>query len=122
MTAMELSRSASPGRAAKNPQELVAFLREKRSSSRGRAADQSLNDVSQVVAKEVRNLFEANQVDIVSAFRTFDEDGNNTVDRQEFRRGMHGMHLGVSDAQIDQLLEMVDKDGDGQVGRAQRCS
>ena len=118
MTAADLSRAASPGRSAKNPQELVAFLRAKRSASKSTRDDEALDvlgEHTKVVAAEVRALFENNNVDVVSAFRGFDEDGNGKVDKTEFRRGLHGLHIGLTDPQIDSLLSMVDKNGDGEI-------
>ena len=48
-------------------------------------------------------------------FNLFDEDGNGKVDKTEFRRGLHGLHIGLTDPQIDSLLSMVDKNGDGEI-------
>ena len=31
------------------------------------------------------------------------------------RRGLHGLHIGISDAQIDQLLDLVDRNHDGEI-------
>jgi hypothetical protein len=161
LKADDLGRVESPGRSAKNPQELVAFLRTQRAASAERrrqslgagsfsaggvgggdrgpgappvhsrlsarapsaAASRSVSPqgvapaaaATRGVAQDVHRLFEANNVDIVDAFEAFDDNNDGCVDPGEFRRGLHGLHIGISDAQIDQLLDLVDRNHDGEI-------
>lgn len=49
---------------------------------------------------------------IASAFRSFDSDGDGTLSREEFRRGISSLQLGFGVHEIDRLLELADENGD----------
>ena len=53
--------------------------------------------------------------DILGAFRSFDLDKNNYVGAAEIRRVLVSIGELVTDEEIDEMIRMVDKDGDGQV-------
>ena len=48
-----------------------------------------------------------------SAFSYFDKDGNGTISPEELRQCLQSDDFTLSDDQVDQLLEGVDKNKDG---------
>lgn len=52
---------------------------------------------------------------ILDAFRTFDLDKNNYVGAAELRHILTNIGETVRDEEVDEMIKMVDKDGDGQV-------
>ena len=52
---------------------------------------------------------------IREAFRVFDRDGNGFITADEFRYFMTHMGEQFSDEEVDEIINEVDIDGDGQV-------
>lgn len=52
---------------------------------------------------------------IREAFRVFDRDGNGYITADEFRYFMTHMGEQFSEDEVDEIIEEVDIDGDGQV-------
>lgn len=52
---------------------------------------------------------------IREAFRVFDRDGNGYITAEEFRYFMTHMGEQFSDEEVDEIINEVDIDGDGQV-------
>lgn len=52
---------------------------------------------------------------LLELFRSFDTDGNGTIDREEFYNGMSRLNLGLTDAEVTRLLQEVDSNGDGEI-------
>lgn len=48
---------------------------------------------------------------IAAAFQSFDTDGNGSLSRDEFRRGISSLQLGLSVHEIDRLLDLADENG-----------
>ena len=46
-------------------------------------------------------------------FKAWDEDGNGKVSQSEFRKAMLALGFQASKAQMDNVFDQVDKDGDG---------
>ena len=53
--------------------------------------------------------------DIKSVFQAIDKDGSGDLDYDEFKVAMNRLGLGLTDEQIVQCIEVLDKDGDGEV-------
>jgi len=53
--------------------------------------------------------------EILEAFRAFDLDKNNFVGAAEIRHVLINIGEQVTDEEVDEMIRMVDKDGDGQV-------
>ena len=50
----------------------------------------------------------------IELFKQYDKDGNDTIDREEFKKLM--MSLNVSDDEkVDNALQTLDKGGDGKI-------
>eukprot|EP00904_Undaria_pinnatifida_P006940 jgi/Undpi1/3376/HiC_scaffold_15.g06749.m1 len=69
------------------------------------------------VIQSVSNFMFQNRQQLAGAYRSFDLDGDGTVDRSEFRAGMRKMNEVLSspltDDQIDAIMDALDEDGDG---------
>jgi len=46
-------------------------------------------------------------------FRGFDVDGSGSIDRNELKNAMREYNSDMTDAEIDRLIQIVDKDGSG---------
>ena len=53
--------------------------------------------------------------EILEAFRAFDLDKNNFIGAAEIRHVLINIGENVTDEEVDEMIRMVDKDGDGQV-------
>jgi Ca2+-binding EF-hand superfamily protein len=49
---------------------------------------------------------------IANAFQSFDTDGDGSLSREEFRRGIGSLQLGLGVHEIDRLLDLADENGD----------
>ncbi|GMH68284.1 hypothetical protein TL16_g04892, partial [Triparma laevis f. inornata] len=54
--------------------------------------------------------------EIWDAFQAFDLDKNNFVGAAEIRHVLINIGETVTDEEVDEMIRMVDTDGDGQVG------
>ena len=52
---------------------------------------------------------------IADAFQEFDVNGDAVIDHDEFRKGVKALVRGMDDATVDELITIVDKDGDGEI-------
>ncbi|XP_067939903.1 uncharacterized protein [Watersipora subatra] len=52
---------------------------------------------------------------LVDLFRTFDKDQSGGLTRDEFIVGLQEINTPLSRSQLDELLDMLDKDGDGEI-------
>mmetsp|Transcript_19487 Transcript_19487/g.45549 ORF Transcript_19487/g.45549 Transcript_19487/m.45549 type:complete len:80 (-) Transcript_19487:87-326(-) len=53
--------------------------------------------------------------DIREAFGTFDRDGNGFIGASDIHHTYLSISENLSDDEVDELIRMVDRDGDGQV-------
>ena len=68
------------------------------------------------------NMHEATQPIVVAerqaiadAFQEFDVNGDAVIDHDEFRKGVKALVRGMDDEKVDRLINIVDKDGDGEI-------
>ena len=67
------------------------------------------------VAQQLRDILSKNAVRVVDLFREWDEDGNGSVSKKEFRKAMPLLGFDAPRAQIDQLFDSFDPDGGGAI-------
>ena len=67
------------------------------------------------VRKQLLSLPGGAEQAIAAAFKSFDTDGDGTLSREEFRRGIASLELGIGVDEIDRLLELADENGDGEL-------
>jgi hypothetical protein len=101
---MPLERKGSAGRS--------------RAGSAGRREGQSLHfdvdeDSGKSVADQLRDALAKAAVRVIDLFRDWDDDGDGTVTRKEFHRGMADLGFNVPKAEIDALFTEWDPDGSG---------
>ena len=68
---------------------------------------------------EKRQLFGTTVGDTQTFFETADADGSGSLDRFEFRRAMRRLGIGLTAAQVEQLLAAVDSDRSGDISYAE---
>ena len=64
---------------------------------------------------ELAGVFKASGVTLERQFRGFDTNSDGSIDHDEFRNGLASLGANVSEAQIDDLIMILDQDGDGEI-------
>jgi EF-hand domain pair len=71
-----------------------------------------------VIERVIATLFEY-RLELVSAFKLFDVDGNGIITREEFRKGLQALTSltgsPITDMQADELMRALDRDGSGTI-------
>jgi Ca2+-binding EF-hand superfamily protein len=75
------------------------------------AGGQTFSDLESSLRDKIR----ANFTTLQKAFQSFDQDCNGFVSRDEFKRVIDSFCLQVSDSQLDELIERIDLNRDGQL-------
>ena len=65
------------------------------------------------IATQLRDALTAQAVRVIDLFREWDEDGDGTVSKKEFRKALPALGLKVPREEADALFDEWDKDGDG---------
>jgi Ca2+-binding EF-hand superfamily protein len=65
--------------------------------------------------REMGAFFKASGVALEQQFRGFDANGDGEIDHHEFRDGLMSLGANISEAQIADLITILDKDGDGTI-------
>ena len=53
--------------------------------------------------------------ELARVFRSFDEDGNGSLDKEELRNGLASLNANVSAEQLADFFAILDTDGDGEI-------
>jgi hypothetical protein len=83
-------------------------------SKAGASAD-GRNEELRGIKAQLATLFSSNGLSLEATFRSFDADGDGSVDRQEFRQGLAALGAQLPADKIALLCELLDSDGDGSV-------
>ena len=110
--------AAAARRNARMPLERKGSAGRSRAGSAGRPEGQSLHfdvdeDSGKSVADQLRDALSKAAVRVIDLFRDWDDDGDGTVTRKEFHRGMADLGFNVPKAEIDALFTEWDPDGSG---------
>ena len=62
---------------------------------------------------QLRDVLVKNAVRVVDLFRDWDENGDGTVDKREFRKAMAALGVDAPRAEVDRLFDSFDPDGSG---------
>jgi len=54
-------------------------------------------------------------LDLGRVFRRMDEDGNKTLNKEEFAHGLKEMGMEITDDEIDEMFQKLDTDGSGSI-------
>ena len=65
------------------------------------------------IAEQLRDILSKQAVRVIDLFREWDEDGDGTVSKKEFRKAMPMLGLEVPKKEIDALFDSWDPDGSG---------
>ncbi|KAI8072601.1 calmodulin [Gongronella butleri] len=71
------------------------------------------NEFLTLMAKKQRDTDAAQE--LLQAFKVFDKDGNNYISRDELRQVMDSVGERLSQAQLDEMIQEADIDGDGRI-------
>ncbi|GKT65988.1 hypothetical protein ColTof4_03258 [Colletotrichum tofieldiae] len=53
--------------------------------------------------------------ELKNAFKVFDRDGSGTISAEELRHVLTSLGENMTPAEIDEMIQMADKDGDGSI-------
>jgi Ca2+-binding EF-hand superfamily protein len=67
------------------------------------------------IRSEITIAFRKHGVDVLTAFKAFDRDGDGQISRREFSEGLQALRIGITVRQIEDLLQLLDRDGDGRI-------
>ena len=67
------------------------------------------------VAQQLRDILSKNAVRVVDLFREWDEDGNGSVSKKEFRKAMPLLGFDAPRAVVDEVFDSFDPDGGGAI-------
>jgi len=68
--------------------------------------------VSAVAAKKMKKM---SMEEIREAFQVFDKDGSGSISAQELRQVMNNLGEGLTDVEVDEIIQEADIDGDGEI-------
>jgi calmodulin len=68
-----------------------------------------------LMARKTKGVAVDSEEEIREAFRVFDEDGTGLISAAELRDGMSNLGEKLTDAQVDEMIQEADDDGDGHV-------
>ena len=74
-----------------------------------------LEDSDQPVQEQLRDILIENAVRVIDLFKEWDEDGDGTVSKKEFRRAMPMLGLELPRQDVDALYDSWDPDGSGSI-------
>ncbi|KAK0610155.1 hypothetical protein B0T17DRAFT_546014, partial [Bombardia bombarda] len=57
--------------------------------------------------------------ELLNAFRVFDQDGSGTISTEELRNVLRSLGESLTDAELDEMVQMADKNGDGHIDYAE---
>jgi Ca2+-binding EF-hand superfamily protein len=105
-----------PGAVDLGPSGLKHRLRRRDSIAKGtkmvRRASVDLRG-SQTVQEQLKAVLRANAARVIDLFREWDDDGNGTISKKEFRQGLRLFGLDADRGELDALFDALDKDGGG---------
>ena len=64
---------------------------------------------------ELSGVFSSSGITLERAFRGFDENRDGVIDHAEFERGLKSLGAEIEPQQLDDLIAILDKDGDGSI-------
>ena len=67
------------------------------------------------MAGQLRDILSKNAVRVIDLFREWDEDGDGTVSKKEFRKAMKFLGVDASKEELDMLFDTFDPDGGGSI-------
>jgi Ca2+-binding EF-hand superfamily protein len=79
------------------------------------AAEKRSRGLLMKLKQELAGVFDSSGVSLERQFRGFDTDGDGAIDHDEFKNGLLSLGAKVTEAQIDDLITILDKDGDGEI-------
>lgn len=105
-----------PGAVDLGPSGLKHRLRRRDSIAKGtkmvRRASVDLRG-NQTVQEQLKAVLRANAARVIDLFREWDDDGNGTISKKEFRQGLRLFGLDADRGELDALFDALDKDGGG---------
>jgi len=111
-----LTRKTKPKLSREDSQKSAVALRKGPMTQSTKLQGLDIQEGSEkTVAQQLREALSQNAMRIVDLFREWDEDGDGTVDKKEFRRAMPLIGFDVPRKEIDALFDEWDPDGSGTI-------
>lgn len=77
-------------------------------------------DFKKLMKKQSKSR-EKEKDDMIRAFRMFDKDGNNYIDKKELKRVMSELGETLSEDEISEMLRIADSNKDGKIDYQGNC-
>ena len=77
------------------------------------AAEKRSRKLMMNLKRELAGMFKMSNVGLEQQFRGFDANGDGEISADEFRQGLLSLGAQITEQQIDDLVTILDKDGDG---------
>ena len=91
----------------------VLLMEERDSCARGHPRSLAARHILTEVTNDVQDKLRRNRVKLRDAFGAFDTNGDGVLDREEFVEGLRRMDVGLTEQQVQDLVQAVDSDGSG---------
>jgi Ca2+-binding EF-hand superfamily protein len=110
-------RSAKEGPAAITRRQSSGFIKEASLSGLSVSSIEQLelDDLSEEMEEEIREVIKGKFDTLTNAFRKFDKDGNGNISREEMLDGLKLLQLPISDKQYGKIISRADADGGGSI-------
>ena len=77
------------------------------------AAEKRSRKLMMNLKRELSQMFKMSNVGLEQQFRGFDANGDGQISHAEFRQGLLSLGAQITEQQIDDLVTILDSDGDG---------
>ena len=122
---VQLDASQKPGaKGAIGTQSKTRHALRRGGGAKGGGAQQALtrslaDQEGPVDATQLRDILSQNAVRVIDLFKEWDEDGDGTVSKKEFRKAIPALGVQAPRVEIDALFDSFDPDGSGSIEYAE---
>ena len=117
-TGLQLSGAADEGEDRQSHArclDTACMLRARCTTQAAALCVRGTGDESASIQEQLREALGKNLMRVMDLFRDWDDDGNGTIDKKEFRRAIAALGYAAPRAEIDGLFDKFDADRSGEI-------